>query len=416
MSTATLSRLRIEGLALTDPDFKGNPYAIYQQLRVEAPVCRVRYKLDAPASCWLITRYQDAVSVLRDHQHVANDRRNVSGKKPSMRLRAVYAIFGAVIDNMLGADEPDHTRLRSLVHKAFTQKRVEELRSQIESLTDRLLSDLQPRGEFDLIADFAVHIPTTVIAQMLGIPAGDRERFRRMFDALLNSSATSWKGMARNMPTFFSFLRYLRGLIRERRVDPREDLISALVAAEEAGDKLNEDELLSMILLLLVAGFETTVNLIGNGALALLENPNQFDLLRRNPALVPVAVEEFLRYYSPLDYAQSRGARTDITLGDFVVPAGEAIAVAIGSANRDETQFDRPDVLDIMREPNRHIAFGQGIHFCLGAFLARLEGQIAFRALLEHCPQLRLAAPRESLRWKNSLLLRGLEALPVAPA
>lgn len=414
MSTGTLPTVRIDELALTDPHFKSSPYAIYQRLRAEAPVCHVRYSPESRETCWLITRYEDAVSVLGDHQHVANNRRNVHRTKPSLRLRAVYAIFGAVIDNMLGADEPDHTRLRSLVHKAFTQKRVEELRLQIESLADELLHGLRKRGEFDLLSAFAIPIPTTVIAQMLGIPTGDRERFRRMFNALLDSSATSWKGMARNMPMFFSFLRYLRGLVKQRRGHPQDDLISALVAAEEAGDKLDEDELVSMILLLLVAGFETTVNLIGNGALALLENPEQFDLLRRNPSLVPRAVEEFLRYYSPLDFAQSRGARSEIVLGDHVIPAGGPIVVAIGSANRDENQFERPEILDITREPNRHIAFGQGIHYCLGAFLARLEGQIAFRALLELCPKLQLASPRNGLRWRNSLLLRGLESLPVS--
>lgn len=415
MSTATLPTARIDALALTDPAFKGNPYSIYQRLRAEAPVCRVRYSPVARETCWLVTRYEDAVSVLRDHQHVANDRRNVRGAKPPLRLRAVYAIFGAVVNNMLGSDEPDHSRLRSLVHKAFTQKRVEELRVQIETLADELLHRLRKHGEFDLVGDFAVPIPTTVIAQMLGIPATDRERFRRMFNALLHSSATSWKGMASNMPMFFGFLRYLRGLVKQRRAHPQDDLISALVAAEEAGDKLDEDELVSMILLLLVAGFETTVNLIGNGALALLENPEQFELLRRDPSLVPKAVEEFLRYYSPLDFAQSRGARSEIVLGDFVIPAGDPIVVAIGSANRDESQFDRPDLLDITRDPNRHIAFGQGIHYCLGAFLARLEGQIAFRALLEACPSLRRASSRDGLRWRNSLLLRGLESLQVAP-
>jgi cytochrome P450 len=413
MNTAARQKLDLNTLVLSDRSFKANPYAIYERLRVEAPVCPVRFT-PGGSSCWLITRYDDVVSILRDHQRVANDRRNAPSKKRPLRLRAIYAIFGSLLDNMLGSDEPDHTRLRSLVHKAFTQKRVEELRSGIESLSDELLGGLRPSKQWDLIHDFALNIPTTVIAQMLGIPLDNRRRFHRMFNSLLLASATSWQGMVRNMPSFFGFLRYLRKLVQDRRRNPQDDLISALVAAEEAGDKLNEDELVSMIMLLLVAGYETTVNLIGNGALALLENPKQFDVIRQTPSLVPSAVEEFLRYYSPLDYTQTRGARTDVTIAGVTIPAGDAIVCAIGSANRDESQFTQPDVLDIAREPNRHIGFGQGIHYCLGAFLARLEGQIAFRALLQHFPELHLAVPREQLRWRQSLLLRGLESLPVS--
>ena len=413
MSTAAKPRLDFGDLVLSDPNFKNNPYPIYARLRAEAPVARIRY---APGGtpCWLITRYDDVVAVLRDHQRVANDRRNVPAKKRPLRIRAIYKIFSPVIDNMLGSDEPDHTRLRSLVHKAFTQKRVEELRSKIVSLSDELLVGLRGRHQWDLVNDFALHIPTTIIAQMLGVPASDRARFKRMSDALLLASATSWKGMMRNTPKFFIFMRYIRGLIQDRRKHPQDDLISALVAAEEAGDKLNEDELVSMILLLLIAGYETTVNLIGNGTLALLENPDQFDRLRRNPSLVPSAVEEFLRFYTPIDYGQSRGARTDITIGGTTIPAGEAIVAAIGSANRDESQFSQADVLDVGREPNRHIGFGQGIHYCLGAFLARLEAQIAFDAILRHLANLHLAIARDQLRWRQSLLLRGLETLPVS--
>jgi len=413
MNSAAKPTYCLQNLALSDPVFKANPYPIYQRLRAENPVCRVRFTPTGSA-CWLVTRYEDVVAVLRDHQRVANDRRNVPSRKRPLRIRAIYAVFGAVIDNMLGSDEPDHTRLRSLVHKAFTLKRVEELRAQIEQLTDQLLLGLRQRQQWDMIGEFALHIPTTVIAQMLGIPPADRTRFQKMFNALLLASATSWQGMAKNMPSFFAFLRYIRALVKQRRRNPQDDLISALVAAEEAGDKLNEDELVSMILLLLVAGYETTVNLIGNGTLALLENPDQFDRLRREPSLLGTAVEEFLRYYTPIDYAQSRGARADITVSGITIPAGEAIVCGISSANRDETQFQSPDSLDIARDPNRHIAFGQGIHYCLGAFLARLEGKIAFEALLRHYPKLRLAVPHSELRWRQSTLLRGLEALPVS--
>jgi len=213
--------------------------------------------------------------------------------------------------------------------------------------------------------------------------------------------------------SFMAFLRYIRGLVKARRKNPQDDLISALVLAEEAGDKLTEDELVSMIFLLLIAGYETTVNLIGNGTLALLENPEQLEKLRANPGLAVPAVEEFLRYYSPLDYTQSRGARTDITIADTTIRAGDIIVAGIGSANRDERQFTNPDVMDITRDPNRHIAFGQGIHYCLGAFLARMEAQIAFRTIVEHFPNLRLAVARDTLQWRKSMLIRGLEELPV---
>jgi cytochrome P450 len=208
-------------------------------------------------------------------------------------------------------------------------------------------------------------------------------------------------------------MRYLRSLVKLRREQPRDDLISDLIRAEEAGDRLTEDELLSMILLLLIAGHETTVNLISNGTLALLENPAQMEKLRAEPELIPRAVEEFARYYSPVDFANTRWTRSTVTLGGVEIPAGEPVLAAICSANRDEAQFKQADMLDIARDPNRHVAFGQGIHYCLGVFLARMEAQIAFTTLVERMPELKLAVPRESLRWRRSLLLRGLEALPV---
>jgi cytochrome P450 PksS len=329
-------------------------------------------------------------------------------------LKVLYKIFGPVIDNMLGSDEPDHTRLRTLVHKAFTQKRVEELRGRIEMLTREVMVECLQKRTWDLVSDFALPIPTTIIGEMLGVPPADKMRFRKWSDSLLQSTATSWKGMIANTPKFVAFLRYIRGLIEERRKNPKDDLISALVASEEAGDKLTNEELLSMVLLLLIAGYETNVNLISCGTLALLEHPKQWERLKEERKLVVTAVEEMLRYYTPIDYATYRWAHDDMQVAGVTIPRGENVMVSLSSANRDEKQFESPDHFDIGRDPNRHVAFGQGIHYCLGAFLARLEGQIAFSTLMDKCPSLHLAVPRDQVRWRMSMLLRGLEELPVA--
>jgi cytochrome P450 PksS len=412
MSTAVQAQIHLGEIVLSDPLLKANPYPVYSLLRAEVPVCRARF---APGGvfAWLITRFDDVVSVLRNPQ-IANDRRSVPDYNPPFRMRVLYRIFGPVVDNMLGSDEPDHTRLRNLVHKAFTQKRVEELRSRIESLTNELAdAAFQDHHRWDIVNDYAVPIPTTIIAEMLGVPASDRLRFKKWSDSLLLASATRWSGMARNVPRFLAFLHYIRTLVQEARRNPKDDLISALVQAEEAGDKLSEDELVSMIFLLLIAGYETTVNLIGNGMLALLENPAQYEKLHHSPSLVPLAVEEFLRYYTPIDYAQARAARTSITIRGVNIRAGDSIVACISSANRDEACFKNPEVLDIARDPNRHIAFGQGLHFCLGAFLARLEAQIAFTTLMRRFPQFEFAEHQRNLQWRKSMLMRGLEALPV---
>jgi cytochrome P450 PksS len=406
--------LDTSNIFLADPQLKPNPYPLYARLRDEAHVARVRFSKTGSAA-WLITRYDDVVSVLKD-QRIGTDRRNADSSRRPLRIRVLHSVFSPLIDNMLGTDEPDHARLRGLVHQAFTPKRVEELRGRVESLTEELMERASGRRPWDVVADYALIVPTTIIAEMLGVPVRDRERFLRWSNALLLASATQWYGMLANAPKFLAFMRYVRGLINERRKRPQDDMISALVAAEEAGDRLDQDELLAMVFLLLIGGYETTANLIGTGTLALLENPEQMEKLRANPALMKSAIEEMLRYYSPVDYAQVRGARTDLEIAGVPIPKGDIIVAALSSANRDERQFPKPEVFDIAREPNRHVAFGQGIHYCLGAPLARLEGQIAFTTMLRHFPQLRLAVPRASLQWRKSYLLRGLESLPVASA
>ncbi len=247
---------------------------------------------------------------------------------------------------------------------------------------------------------------------MLGVPVEDRHKFHRWSNAML-TTASNWR-MLKAIPPVFAFTRYIRKTIKKRRTDPQDDLVSALVQAEEAGDRLSEDELVAMVILLLVAGHDTTVNLIGNGMLAILAHSDQLEKLRSNPALIKPAVEELLRFTSPVDMATERYAREDVVISGVTIPRGEMVFAVIGSANRDDRQFTDPNSLDITREPNKHLSFGLGNHFCLGASLARLEGQIAIGTLLSRVPDLRLAIAPDRLLWRRSVLLRGLESLPMA--
>jgi cytochrome P450 len=394
---------------IASPAFKANPFPFYARLRAEAPVFRVT--LPDQQTAWLVTRYDDVVQALKD-ERLAKDRLKVLTPGQIAKQPWVPAMFRPLARNMLDLDPPDHTRLRASVHKAFTPKLVEEMRPRVERLTGELLDAAVARGRMDLIHDYALVVPTTIIAEMLGVPVRDRHKFHCWSAALLGASASSW-GMFTAIFPVWRFLRYVRALLRERKARPRDDLISALIQAEEAGQHLSEDELLAMVFLLLIAGHETTVNLIGNGTLALLQHPDQLARLRDDPALIRPAVEELLRYTSPVETTTERFAREDVTVAGVTIPQGSLVLAVLASANRDERQFPDPDRLDLAREPNRHLAFGLGVHFCLGAALARLEGQIAIQALLRRAPGLRLAVPVESLRWRRGLVLRGLEALPV---
>jgi cytochrome P450 len=392
---------------LASPRFKADPYPFYARLRAEEPVCRVT--LPNRQAVWLVTRYDDALAVLKDERFVKD---KLNATTPGARQPWVPAMFKPLTRNMLDLDPPDHTRLRALVHKAFTPRLVERMRERIETLTGELLDAARGRGRMDLIRDYALPVPTTIIAEMLGVPAQDRRRFHRWSSSIVSSSPSGW-GMLKAIPAVMAFLRYIRKLVEARRTEPRDDLVSALVQVEEAGEALSADELVAMVFLLLVAGHETTVNLIGNGTLALLRHPGQIERLRDDPSILKPAVEELLRYDSPLETATERYAREDATVAGVTIPRGEQVFAVIASANRDGRQFTDPDMLDLTREPNRHLSFGQGIHYCLGAPLARLEGQIAIGTLLRRAPGLRLAAPAEALRWRRGLVLRGLAALPV---
>lgn len=393
---------------LASPGFKANPHPFYAQLRAQAPVWSARLPGKQPA--WLVTRYEDVAGVLKD-ERFAKDRLNAVA--PGQRAKApwVPGMLKPLTRNMLDLDAPDHTRLRALVHKAFTPRLVEQLRGRIQTLADDLLDAAQRNGGIELVADYALPIPAIIIADILGVPSGDRHRFHRWSSGIV--SVSSGREAVRALPHALLFMRYLRRLFERRRAEPEDDLITALVHAEEAGDTLSEDELLAMVFLLLVAGHETTVNLIASGALALLEHPEQMEMLKGEPSLLKPAVEELLRYTSPVEIATERYAREDLELAGSTIRRGEMVLAVLGSANRDARRFDGPDTLDVTREPNRHLAFGQGGHYCMGAPLARLEAQIAIGTVLHRLPDMRLAVPPESLRWRRGLFLRGLQKLPL---
>jgi len=395
---------------IASPAFKRDPYPFYARLRAEAPVCRV--SVPGGKTAWLVTRYDDVVSVLKD-ERIVNNRFKSLAPEHTAKLPWIPKAFLPLAHNMLGQDPPDHTRLRALVQKAFTPRLVEAMRTRAEALTNEMVEAAERRGRMDLIHDYALPLPATIIAEMLGIDPRDRHKFHHWSNAFVSTDYSKWH-MVQAFPSVLAFMRYVRKLVRRRRAEPGDDLASALVRAEEAGDQLNEDELLAMIVLLLIAGHETTVNLIGNGMLALLRHPEQMARLRSDPALIKSAVEELLRHDGPLETATDRFTREDVTVAGTTIPAGALVFAVIASANRDERQFKNPDVLDLGREDNKHVAFGLGAHYCLGAPLARLEAQIAINTLLRRCKSLRLAIPPERVRWKRGMILRGVRALPVA--
>ncbi len=394
---------------VTSAAFKANPFPFYAQLRAEAPIFPVT--LPTKQRAWLVTRYDDVLHVLKDARF-AKDRHNAMTPEQLKKAPWVPPMFKPLEHNMLDLDSPDHTRLRVLVHKAFTPRLIEQMRDQIQDLTNELLDVAEPKGSMDLITDFALPLPLTIIGRNLGVPTKDNQKFRRWTKTLI--SAGTHRNLFVLVPSIMSFMGYLKKLIKERHAHPKDDLITALVQAKEGRDSLSEDEILAMIFLLLVAGHETTVNLIGSGTLALLEHPDQLERLRQEPAMIKSAIEELLRFVCPVETATERYTREDVTIAGTTIPRGELVLAVIGSANRDANYFDNPDFLDLTRENNKHLAFGQGAHYCLGAPLSRLEGQIAISTLVQRMPHLRLGVASDQLRWRNTFILRGLEALPVS--
>jgi cytochrome P450 len=401
----------IEPVNLASPQFKANPFPFYAQLRAEAPVYRMTLNRPANNPLWIITRYQDVASVLKDDRFV-KDLKNALPPDQMPKTSWHPGFFRLMDKNMLAMDPPDHTRLRGLVHKVFTPARVEQIHVRVQQLADELLDTAAKNKHFDLIEHYALPIPLTVICDVLGVPVKDQAKIHRWKKGIMLSASEPLQRLGK-FSSLFGFLNYIRHLCYTRRIDPQDDLISALAKVDENGEMLSDEELQGMVILLLVAGHETAVSLISSGTLALLEYPDQFDLLRQNPTLIKSATEEILRYYPPIETATDRYAREGVTIEGVTIPKGGQVRAVIASANRDPSQFENADRLDVTRENNKHLSFGQGIHYCIGTPLARLEGHVAFNTLLARMPNLRLDIPIESLHWRSGLTFRRLEALPV---
>lgn len=387
-----------------DSDFAENPFPIFERMRSVAPVVPVESPFGLGQQGWMVTHFEAAIQVLKDNKLFTVDPTRIYGD------RAGRIDDGLFSRTMLLVDEPDHRRLRSLVSKAFTPKYIQSLRPDIQRIADELINLVQEQGHMDLVPDYAFPLPINVISAMLGVPSDSRQLIREWSDTLAGNAGPQGPQGDKSQ----TVIQYFHQLIEEKRNHPQGDLISQLIHLEEEGDRLNEAELLSMIALLIFAGHETTSNLISIGTLMLLDHPDQMARLQADPSLIPSAVEELLRYNGPVFAPVPRFATEDVVLAGQQIHRGDIMLVILGSANRDETQFTQAEDLDIMRDINRHIAFGQGIHICLGAPLARLEGDIAFTTLLGRLPNLHLAVPREQIAWHGTFNLRGVNRLPVA--
>lgn len=385
--------------------FKANPYPVFRQLRTADPVHRI--VLAEGHTAWLITRYKDGEEILRDQRFVKDIRRALSSSEVEKQLPWLKGV------HMLSSDPPDHTRLRTLISSSLTPRLVEQWHERIQFVTHELLNAVAARGTMDLIGDFALPLSITVIAEMLGVASADHTRFRAWSRTIVETAnAPSFTPQMRAL--LEEFQAYLLTLISQKRAHPSNDLLSKMIEAESAGDRLSEQELIATTILMIIGGHETTVNLIGNGMLALLLHQEQLQRLKERPELLKTAIEEFLRYHSPLMIATQRWASTDIEVSGKLIQRGELVFVALASANHDEAVIACPEQLDITREANRHLAFGKGIHYCPGASLARLEGQIALSTLLQRMPDIHLTVSSEDLEWQPGIMMIGLRRMPVA--
>jgi len=396
---------------LYSSDFRETTHETYARMRRDDPVLN-QPGIDGETPIWFVTRYDDVVAVLLDDERFVVD--------PTLAMAAEELeerddLIGdeRVSQSLLTRDGEDHRRLRRLVSKAFTPRMVEQLRPRIEEVANELLDATEGRGSMDLVDEYAFPLPIIVIAELLGIPAEDRDRFRTWSNTFVLPALTPELQEQARIHTE-EFIAYLDHLFAARRADPTDDLVSALVQAEEAGDRLSENELYSMAVLLIVAGHETTVSLITNSVLALLTYPDVLAEVRADPALLPAAVEELLRFDSPVERAITRWAAADVELGGHCIARGDLVIAVIGSANRDEERFPNADSLDLRRADAKHVGFGRGIHYCLGAPLARVEAEIALRTLSSRLPSLRLAIAEDELYWRPIPLFRSLASLPVA--
>ncbi|MGW6734385.1 cytochrome P450 family protein [Streptomyces sp. NPDC055013] len=378
-----------------------HPYDVYRRLRDTAPVHRIAGPDGSPA--WLVTRYDDVREALADPRLSLDKRHAAPGTYRGLALPP------ALDANLLNMDPPDHTRIRRLVGRAFTPRRVEQLRTPVRRTADRLLDALGPHGTTDLIASYAAPLPVTVICDLLGVPDEHRRDFREWTDALVAPDPARPHAAKEAV---VAMLGFFTRLLADKRREPADDLLCDLIAVRDTdGDRLGEDELMSLAFLILFAGYENTVQLIGNAVLALLDHPEQLAALREDPSRIPSAVEEFARYDGPALLAIRRFPTEEVTIGGVTVPAGDTVLLSLSAANRDPARFPDADRLDLGRDASGHLALGHGIHYCLGAPLARAETEIAVAALLDRFPELALAD--DDLRWRRSLRARGLLALPV---
>lgn len=406
MSTDQKNGFRESMVDFLDKSFINNPFPVYHELRENDPVHR--FLLPNGQFAWIVSQYEDAVEILQDSRFVTNSPylENETGTLPPHR-EIIYR-------NLLSINPDDHRRLRRLIQKAFTPRMIEGLRSRIVVISNELLDGIESKGkrEMDLIEDFAFPLPIIVICEMLGVPIEDQEQFRVWSNTIMEGFNNP-KLDRKSDEVMKNFVDYLQGLIAQRRNALQKDLISDLISVEEQGDVLSEHELYALVFVLIIAGHETTVNLIGNGMLALMNNPEQKQLLLKDPARIQMAIEEILRYNGPAEVSNVRWATEDVEFRGKHIRQGDMLFISFTSANRDPRQFTEPDTFDITREVNNHIAFGKGVHYCLGAPLARLEGEIAINSLLDRMPEIRLKTSDELLEWRPGMIIRGLKEIPV---
>jgi cytochrome P450 PksS len=408
--SATVTREHFTDLA--DEVMFSNPFPRYAVLRQKAPVTKGRTQLVRP-EVFMVSRYDDVLQVHTDPR-LSSDIMEHGG---AGLVKYAPRMFRLLVDSMVFKDDPYHKRLRGLVNKAFTPKRVQAMTDGIEVIVDQLIDDLGRKGTVDLVSDYAVPLPLNVISSMMGIGDEDRHNFHLWVEEFTqNSSSGGLVSMLRVMPSARKMMKMFDRLIAERRRDPDDGLVTALVRAQEGDDRLSDHELVAMMFLLLLAGHDTTANLIGNSVLTLLEHPEQLARLRDDPSLIEPAVEELLRFTTPVPCGTARIALEDLDIGGYAIPKGSHVLGMIISANRDEAVFERPDDLDLGRSPNKHLSFAFGSHFCLGNQLARMEGRLALNALVQKFPDMRLAVPKEQLVYKPTESLRGLRSLPLVLA
>ncbi len=361
---------RLEAVRLESRAFKADPFPFYRQLRADKPIAKVR--LPMLGETWIVARHADVAALLKDARLV-KDRANAAAPGKKLRQPALMRLLAPLMNGMLDKDDPDHARLRRLVKVAFTPKRIDAMQAAVETLAETLLDQLKGSRTFDLMEDYALRLPITVISDILGVPESDRAAFAGWSKALITLTQSPWTTLT-GLPRVFAFMRYVRRLIADRRREPTDDLVSALVAAQDNGQSLSDDELLSMIILLLTAGHETTTNLIGNGTVALLQNPSEMERLKSEPTLIDTAIEEMLRFACPIETSTFRFAGEDLELAGMPVKRGEPVLGLIASANRDEQVFTASEAMNIGRDPNRHLTFGMGGHYCPRRAACPLKG------------------------------------------